>query len=61
VQSVGADVSLLCRKEEAFICNHSSHWLTLRKIHGSWWNLNSLLKEPAWISDLYLGYALQAR
>jgi hypothetical protein len=48
------------RAENAFICNHSSHWLTLRKIGGHWWDLNSLLDQPRWIGPLYLGMYLQA-
>jgi hypothetical protein len=28
------------RKEQAFICNLSSHWLTIRKIGEDWYNFN---------------------
>eukprot|EP00051_Salpingoeca_urceolata_P011624 m.144425 g.144425 ORF g.144425 m.144425 type:complete len:253 (+) comp17193_c0_seq3:1147-1905(+) len=44
--------------EEGFICNQADHWLTLRRVHGQWYNLNSLLKEPQQISDTYLAMFL---
>jgi ataxin-3 len=47
------------QKEKAFICNLASHWLTIRKIDGEWWNLNSLLKEPQHLTELYLGAFLK--
>lgn len=25
----------------------TDHWFTIRKVHGVWWDLNSLLKRPA--------------
>eukprot|EP01097_Dermamoeba_algensis_P007700 TRINITY_DN4916_c0_g1_i1.p1 TRINITY_DN4916_c0_g1~~TRINITY_DN4916_c0_g1_i1.p1 ORF type:complete len:410 (-),score=82.22 TRINITY_DN4916_c0_g1_i1:116-1345(-) len=41
--------------EKAFICNQGEHWLTIRKIGESWYNLNSLLKSgPQYLSDFYL-------
>mmetsp|Transcript_8901 Transcript_8901/g.12343 ORF Transcript_8901/g.12343 Transcript_8901/m.12343 type:complete len:282 (-) Transcript_8901:258-1103(-) len=47
-------------KEIAFICNHASHWLTIRKIAGVWYNLNSLLNNgPHTIGETYLGAFLQ--
>jgi len=47
-------------KEIAFICNLANHWLTIRKIAGTWYNLNSVLPNgPHSISDLYLGAFLQ--
>jgi len=47
-------------KEIAFICNLANHWLTIRKIAGTWYNLNSVLPSgPHSISDLYLGAFLQ--
>lgn len=47
-------------KEQAFICNLQSHWLAVRKLNGQWWNLNSLEKRPQFLSDIYLGYVLNA-
>jgi ataxin-3 len=32
--------------EDAFICNYKSHWLSIRKLHGVWYNLNSANKDP---------------
>jgi len=40
--------------EETFICNLASHWLTIRKLFGEYWNLNSLLAEPQFLSEFYL-------
>jgi len=45
--------------EEAFICNHASHWLAIRQINKNWWNLNSLLKQPQYLSEIYLGAFLK--
>ncbi|KAG7671896.1 hypothetical protein Ndes2526B_g07181 [Nannochloris sp. 'desiccata'] len=38
----------------AFICNLQEHWFTIRKIHGEWWNLNSLFSAPEPLSPFYL-------
>jgi len=40
--------------ENAFICNLAQHWLTIRKIGDEWYNLNSLLDEPQYLSPFYL-------
>ena len=38
-----------------FICNSASHWFTIRRIDGVWYNLNSCNKRlPEIISDFYL-------
>ncbi|CAL1707206.1 unnamed protein product [Somion occarium] len=54
----------------AFILNCSQHWYTLRRFgrvlpdpaadpgEGQWFNLNSSLPEPEWVSKLYLGMVL---
>lgn len=34
------------------------HWFTLRKISEEWWNLNSLLPAPQYLSDTYLSLFL---
>jgi len=40
--------------ETGFICNSSAHWLTIRKINGKWYNLNSTNREgPEMISFLF--------
>ncbi len=30
------------------------HWFSLRKIHGQWWNFNSLFPAPQQLSQFYL-------
>ncbi len=49
--------------QEAFLCNHQSHWFALRKLHGRWWNLNSLQHDnggwgPSPVGELYLSVLL---
>lgn len=43
----------------AFICNLQEHWFSLRRLHGHWWDFNSLNSAPRWISDLALGVYLE--
>lgn len=57
----------------AFILNLQQHWFTLRRFghaepnmdnhagndNGHWFNLNSFLPAPDWVSKLYLGMVLQ--
>lgn len=55
----------------AFILNLQQHWFTLRRFgvafpnidddpgDGHWFNLNSSLPSPEWVSKLYLGMVLQ--
>ncbi|TFK44721.1 Josephin-domain-containing protein [Crucibulum laeve] len=55
----------------AFILNLEQHWFTLRRFgsavadinndpgDGHWFNLNSFLAEPEWVSKTYLGMVLQ--
>ncbi|KAK0454825.1 Josephin-domain-containing protein [Armillaria borealis] len=55
----------------AFILNYQQHWYTLRRFGpaspvlaedsgiGHWFDLNSLLPEPRWISKTFLGMVLQ--
>lgn len=40
--------------EEGFVVNRSSHWFTIRRIGGKWWNLNSTLGRPEPISEFFL-------
>ena len=54
-----------------FILNLELHWFTLRRFGpavtdptvdpgvGHWFNLNSFLSEPEWVSKTYLGMVLQ--
>jgi len=43
-----------------FVCNLASHWFTIRKIGGYWWNLNSLLKNgPEFVGEFYLSAFLE--
>ena len=45
----------------AFICNHSKHWIGIRKVHGIWYNLNSFNSDgPQIISDFYLSVLLDS-
>jgi len=47
--------------EIAYICNLHEHWFTLRKFGGlssRWYNLDSLLRGPENISQVYLGMLL---
>ncbi|KAL2914364.1 hypothetical protein HK105_206136 [Polyrhizophydium stewartii] len=44
--------------QQAFICNLDQHWFTLRRFGASperWYNLNSLLPEPKYVSETFLG------
>ena len=52
----------------AFILNLEQHWFTLRSFgdhaaqgqgHTHWFNLNSFLQRPEWVSKTYLGMMLQ--
>ncbi|KAJ6642448.1 Ataxin-3 [Pseudolycoriella hygida] len=39
---------------QAFIFNMESHWFCVRRFHTHWFNLNSLLNKPKYMSSLYL-------
>ncbi|KAF8502102.1 Josephin-domain-containing protein [Russula emetica] len=50
--------------QRAFILNCDQHWFTLRRFgnsegSGPWFNLDSSLDRPKWISETYLGIWLQ--
>jgi ataxin-3 len=47
------------QKEQGFICNLQAHWFAIRKLQGHWWDLNSLLKTPNHLTELYLGVYLK--
>ena len=44
----------------AFICNLENHWFTLRRFGSKnlWYNLNSVLDEPEYVSNTYLSLLL---
>ena len=44
--------------ERAFVCWLDSHWFTIRKVGGQWWDLNSMHTAPRRISDTHLGMLL---
>ena len=46
------------REELGFIINRQSHWFSIRKINGRWWNLNSSLERPEPVSPLHLSALL---
>merc|ERR1719410_2548250 len=53
-------VKLHPEKENAFLINHNSHWMALRKINAIWYHLNSIPcypfidSQPIQISDFFL-------
>jgi len=52
---------MLNQDVEAILFNSSTHWFTIRKIEGIWFNLNStnVLPGPEIISDFYLSAFIQ--
>jgi len=40
--------------EKAFICHLANHWFTIRKIGNDWYNFDSLLDSPSYLSPFYL-------
>lgn len=57
-ESVKQAVAASPANETGYICNLQSHWLSLRKLHGHWFNLNSLQSTPQWISSTFLAMFL---
>jgi ataxin-3 len=45
-------------EQKAYICNFRHHWYTIRKIGSYWFNLNSLLRKPEFVSDTHLSILL---
>lgn len=39
---------------QGFVCNFRDHWIAVRRIGNSWWNLDSLKKRPEKLSQTYL-------
>lgn len=40
--------------ENAFICHLQDHWFCIRKVHGEWYNFDSLYAAPEHLSRFYL-------
>ena len=49
-------------QEQAFICHTENHWIAIRQLHGQWFNLNSLNREPGpeIVSSFYLAALLDS-
>ena len=50
-------------QEQAFICHSVDHWIAIRRLHGTWYNLNStnmVPPGPQIISDFYLAAFLDS-
>ncbi|CAK5281571.1 unnamed protein product [Mycena citricolor] len=70
-ESLGTGVLIRWRSEEmrpyqdhpeeqlAFVLNSEQHWYTFRRFASHWYNLNSFVAKPEWVSPLYLGALLQ--
>ena len=44
--------------ENGFILNRSSHWYTVRKINGTWWQINSVKQLPEQLTESHLSATL---
>jgi len=44
--------------ENAFICHQGSHWYSIRKVNGDWYNLNSTLFNPKALTPFELSQIL---
>ncbi|EFC44584.1 predicted protein, partial [Naegleria gruberi] len=45
--------------ENAYICNHREHWFVFRKFGNHWFNLNSTLDEPEYLSQTYISLFIE--
>jgi hypothetical protein len=45
-------------KETGFILNRSEHWFSLRRLGPYWFDVNSTMEKPKFVSDAYLGMLL---
>ncbi|KAL8450511.1 hypothetical protein Emag_003140 [Eimeria magna] len=43
-----------------YILNHADHWLALRRVHGTWYNLDSVKPAPVIISGFHLAAFLSS-
>lgn len=46
------------RHPAAFLLHSNAHWFSVRKLHGVWWDLNSLLDAPMPITTFHLAAVL---
>jgi ataxin-3 len=60
IRQEGVGDSIETTEIEGFICNKSAHWFAIRKIHGRYWNLNSTLDQPQFISHFHLATEVEA-
>lgn len=37
--------------ENGFVCHHRDHWFAIRKVHGKWYDLDSLKPAPERLTD----------
>lgn len=44
---------------KGFVCNYGNHWIPIRKIENTWWNLDSKNKKPLKLSETYLEIYLE--
>jgi len=48
-------------KEQVIVCNNEAHWVTIRKVAGTWFNLNSCPPDgPQIITDFYFSAFLDS-
>lgn len=40
--------------DEGFLCHHHLHWIAIRNVHGTWYNLDSLKPAPSRLSPFHL-------
>ncbi|CAM9166412.1 unnamed protein product, partial [Ectocarpus fasciculatus] len=45
-------------EENGFVVNAHDHWFAIRQINMQWWDLNSTLDKPGYISNFYLSALL---
>ena len=51
---IHADKTHTVDTDTAFVINRQEHWLTIRKIGQHWWDLNSCLEKPEYVSEFKL-------
>jgi hypothetical protein len=58
--SISPNDHILFRLQSAFILNLQNHWLPIRRFSSPnrWYNLNSFLDAPQWISPTFLAMVL---
>eukprot|EP01012_Entosiphon_sulcatum_P005021 TRINITY_DN1212_c0_g3_i1.p1 TRINITY_DN1212_c0_g3~~TRINITY_DN1212_c0_g3_i1.p1 ORF type:complete len:264 (-),score=47.43 TRINITY_DN1212_c0_g3_i1:254-1021(-) len=56
MEAARAAPTTACR---GYLCNHDSHWLAVRRFANAWFNLDSGLMLPEYVSPTYLGLFLE--